>query len=271
MKKVLFLGAGKMGGAILSKLLSSNFGDCSFYIVDPGLNKDAAEELSVCEIYANLSQCLEKNLRFDVVFLSVKPQIFENSSLSFDQLIHPKTVVISVMAGISCQTISKVMPETSEIIRCMPNVGALNGHSASVSYCPSHVTENSRCIAENLMTQVGSFAWVESEDLMHAVTGLSGSGPAYFFAFVEAMREAGTGLGLNAALADQLAIDTMIGAAELLKVQRDPTALRVMVTSPNGTTQAALDAFSHDDAMRCLVRHAMSAAVSRSVELSGKK
>ncbi|MGB1239511.1 MAG: pyrroline-5-carboxylate reductase [Pseudomonadales bacterium] len=268
MKKILFLGAGKMGGAIVQGLMASDTDNTAYFIVDPGMLSGGQSAYSGCTIYADLAECAQHNHRFDVVFLSVKPQIFTAVPFDFDGIVSRETLVISVMAGVSCNTLAAAIPQSTQIVRCMPNVGALKGLSASVNYSSPSLSDQSKQDANYLLSQVGSCGWVDDEYQMHAVTGVSGSGPAYCFAFVEAMAAAGADLGLDRALAEQLAIDTMIGAAELMKSERDPAMLRQMVTSPNGTTQAALQALAKGGALDGLVHTAVSAAAMRSVELS---
>lgn len=267
-KNILFFGAGRMGGSILSKLINECSEYYNFFIVDPFVVKSPGEFKGKCQIYKDVKACTQENVTFDVVFIAVKPQMFLDVAPQINSITAKYTVIISVMAGISCESIGLGVNNTQQIIRSMPNIAATVGYSASTCFAGEHVLESSRKQASEVMETVGSCYWVDDEDLLHAVTGVSGSGPAYFFAFVEAMSAGGELMGLEPALANNLAVETMIGAAMLLIKNNDATRLRQTVTSPNGTTAAALDSLSYANSLNKLVHSAIRSAVERSIELS---
>ena len=177
-------------------------------------------------------------------------------------------LVISIVAGIPTSTILKSAGSEQPVIRCMPNIAASVGRSITVAVGNQTVTAEHRQLFEQIFSTSGTCHWLTKEEGLHAVTAVSGSGPAYFFAPVEAMAHAGSSAGLDPALAGGLALDTMIGAAALLERDCNATNLREQVTSPGGTTAAALGELRRDDALNVLTANAVKTAIRRSHELS---
>jgi pyrroline-5-carboxylate reductase len=201
--------------------------------------------------------------------LAVKPQTAPEALPPLAALVHFRTVVVSIMAGRTLAFLEKTLPGAA-IVRAMPNTPAAIGRGITVAVGNSRVTAAARKLAHALLAATGSVEWVDDETLMDAVTAVSGSGPAYVFRLAEAMAQAGVAAGLPAALADRLARETIAGSGELLHRSALPAAtLRQNVTSPGGTTAAALDVLMAADGLDPLMTKAIAAATKRGKELAG--
>ncbi|WOI10534.1 MULTISPECIES: pyrroline-5-carboxylate reductase [Thalassospira] len=265
MTRLLFIGAGRMGSAIISRLITSGDMKLDISICDPYFSRGTNPALDkVSAIYPTL-EAAEIDGPFDVIVLAIKPQLFGKLAHLLKLVTTQHSLVISVMAGIAVDAIRHT--HDYSVVRTMPNIGAAHGHSATACFAGPYVTEAGRTLATRIMEKIGSVYWVKDEELLHAVTAVSGSGPAYFFAFVEALANAGKDLGLSPELAKNLAIDTLQSASASLQQMRDPSLLRDAVTSPSGTTAAALAAFSSNNDLSNLVSRATRAANARSIEL----
>ena len=208
--------------------------------------------------------------RYDALVVAVKPQIAGEALPKFRELAIGATA-ISVMAGKSLAAISAALPEARTLIRAMPNLPAAVGAGASAIFAPPGATARDREIAETLMRAVGAVVFVDSESAIDAVTAVSGSGPAYFFLLAEALADAAIAVGLEPAAAQNLARATLSGAGAYAAAdERSLADLRRAVTSPGGTTDAALKILDGDDkAIRQLLRKAVDAAKRRAGELTG--
>jgi pyrroline-5-carboxylate reductase len=205
-----------------------------------------------------------------VVVLAVKPQVMDAVLAPYPALVRPDTVFLSIAAGRTIGSFEAVLGAAARIVRAMPNTPAAVGRGITVLTGNDNVTAAQRDACEALMTAVGKVAWVSEEGLIDAVTGVSGSGPAYVFHLVEAMAAAGVAAGLPPDLAMQLARETVAGSGELLAQSTDPAAtLRENVTSPGGTTAAALDVLMSDEGLTDLMTRAILRATERSRELAG--
>jgi pyrroline-5-carboxylate reductase len=206
-----------------------------------------------------------------VLVLAVKPQALDAAAPSLQALAGPDTLVVSVIAGKTVANLAIRLPSARAFVRVMPNTPAAVGRGAAAGTTNAVVSAAQRGWTERLMRAVGIFEWVGDEALIDAVTALSGSGPAYAFALVEAMAKAGEAVGLPADLAMRLARATVEGAGELM--HREPSTpagvLRQNVTSPGGTTAAALQALQGADGLDALLARAVRAARDRGRELSG--
>lgn len=264
-KTTLFIGCGNMGLAIVKGFRKSGGNMNNVSVVDPFLETESAVELGFGGLYRRLADVPQDQM-FDRVVLAVKPQIFETLDAQWiDHLAHDG-MVISIMAGVESKRLGNGLSTAQSVVRCMPNMAAAVGYSVNVVY----ISDQSRKPDfESLFRGSGPVQWVASEDEIHMTTAISGSGPAYFFAFVEALAQAGEKAGLETGFSLNLAMDTMIGAAELLKSNRDPASLRESVTSKGGTTAAALEALGHHDNLNAVVADGVSAAITRSRELAG--
>ncbi|EXF46835.1 pyrroline-5-carboxylate reductase [Pseudomonas sp. BAY1663] len=204
----------------------------------------------------------------DVVVLAVKPQVMQAVCRDLAQHLGHAPLIVSIAAGISCDSLQGWLgPQPQAIVRCMPNTPALL-RQASAACRHARVSAAQRQQAERLLAAVGLALWLEEERLIDAVTAVSGSGPAYFFLLIEAMTTAGEQLGLPRETAAQLTLQTALGAARMAcESDADAAELRRRVTSPNGTTEAAIKAFQAGG-FEGLVQQALNAAARRSAELA---
>jgi len=204
----------------------------------------------------------------DVVVLAVKPHVIKDACLDLhDQLSAQRPLVVSVAAGVRESDISRWLAYEAAVVRCMPNTPALVRSGASALYANAHVSDAQRDCAESLLRAVGVIVWVDEESALDAVTALSGSGPAYFFAIMEAMEDAAVGLGLSGEQARLLTLETAFGAAKMaLEAGESPAQLRANVTSKGGTTHAALQVFTQRGLAETFAL-AMAAAQNRAREL----
>ncbi|KAI7874248.1 pyrroline-5-carboxylate reductase [Lichtheimia hyalospora FSU 10163] len=210
----------------------------------------------------------------DVVVLAVKPQVLRSvvSSLAPCLLRNPSVLIISVAAGINTDDIAtwlNASSDTVSIVRCMPNTPALIGEGAMGLYANASVTQEHRSITESIMQSIAKqVSWVEKEALIESVTGISGSGPAYFFLIMEAMQNAGVAAGLTLEDAKALTLQTCVGAARMAQESEDDLAtLRRKVTSPRGTTEAAIKSLEGNN-IREIMKEAVFAAERRGHQLA---
>jgi pyrroline-5-carboxylate reductase len=210
-----------------------------------------------------------ENIKAGVLFLAVKPQVMANVLPSYRALIGPETIVVSIAAGKTLAFLTEHLGDVA-MVRAMPNTPAMIGRGVTGAFANPRVTPAQRKLVDSLLTVSGPVEWVENEALIDAVTAVSGSGPAYVFYLVECMAEAGRKLGLPADLAMRLARATVSGAGELLhQSPGEPSELRKNVTSPGGTTAAALAVLMAEDGMQPLFDAAIKAARDRAEELAG--
>jgi pyrroline-5-carboxylate reductase len=199
--------------------------------------------------------------------VAVKPQMFRDAGPQLRPLVKPSTLVVSIMAGMPITTLSEICGGT--VVRTMPNTPAAIGRGITVAVAGGNITAQQRAIVDALLRATGAVEWVDDETLMDAVTAVSGSGPAYVFLLAEELARAGVAAGLPPSLATTLARDTVSGAGELLhRSDLDSAVLRQNVTSPGGTTAAALDVLMGKDGFQPLLERAVAAATQRSKELA---
>lgn len=212
---------------------------------------------------------LEAAAGADVIILAVKPQVMAEASESIAGAVQSGgALVISIAAGITIESLQARLGHNAAIVRCMPNTPALLGCGASGLFANGNVSGQQHSHADNILSAVGVNRWVPTEQALDAVTALSGSGPAYFFLFMEAMIDAGCDLGLDRETATTLAQQTGLGAARMaLESDVDLVELRRRVTSPAGTTERAVNSFE-DEGLRNLVSKAMQAASDRAEEMA---
>jgi pyrroline-5-carboxylate reductase len=203
------------------------------------------------------------------VVLAVKPQTAPEAMPALAPFVGDATVVVSIMAGRTLRFLADALPQAA-LVRAMPNTPAAIGRGITVMVANSRVSPEQRALVDALLSAVGAVEWISDETLMDAVTALSGSGPAYVFLLAEAMAHAGAAAGLPPALAATLARATVAGSGELLqRSPLDPATLRQNVTSPGGTTAAALDVLMGKDRLERLMTAAIAAATKRSRDLAG--
>ncbi len=267
---VALIGAGAMGGALLRGWLAGGVIATSRSMVfDPAIN-DAMKAL--CETHGvALNPSLDDAIKagVDAVVIAVKPQMASDVLGRFAELAS-QAVVISVMAGKSVASISAALGGAVKITRAMPNLPAAIGKGMTGLYAPDVVDDADRGMVETLMHAAGETVWVGAEAEIDLVTAISGSGPAYYFLLTEALTEAGEALGLSKEVAAKLATSTFIGAGALMETEaRSPSQMRRAVTSPGGTTEAALNILDGDaKAFGRLVDEAVRAAAARARALT---
>lgn len=273
MPTVILVGAGRMGGALLQGWIASAGPEFRFIAIDPnpiaalsdledGLKQEGRFSCYDC------IQSLPQGLKASVVVLATKPNSVLAAARDLAEFIKPDTIVISVAAGVDISAIEQVCPDGTPVLRIMPNIGALVGCSVSAGYAPTDIAATQKDLAAQLFAISGYLTWVNRETDLHIATALSGSGPAYYFAMCEEMIAAAVAIGLPKEIAERLAIGTVTASGQLLADTPAPDALREAVTSPNGTTEAGLNALSQDCTLRALVTNTLRAATQRSIELS---
>lgn len=268
--RISFIGAGNMAASLIGGLLAQGVPAQSLRAADPGeaQRQQIGERFGIATFADNAAAVADA----DVVLLAVKPQVMKAVCKSLAPHLAEGTLVISIAAGISCDSLQRWLAQpgrpTVAVVRCMPNTPALLRQGVSGLFASAEVSADQRALAERLLSAVGLALWLDDESLIDAVTAVSGSGPAYFFLMVEAMTAAGVRLGLPQATADQLSRQTALGAARMLcESDVEAAELRRRVTSPNGTTEAAIKAFQAGD-FEALVQRALDAAAARSGELA---
>lgn len=267
---LLLIGCGKMGTSLMRGWAHANTGTID--IVDPNpLPHDLHSTITHYAI--DLESLPSATSPYDAIVLAVKPNhindVCANISARPD-LYGPHTIILSIAAGRTVSSIQSILPPTITIIRAMPNLPASVLRGITALYTHSHTSTSARDMGQRLCSAVGDVIWVDDETLMDAVTALSGSGPAYLFLLIEEMARAGVQLGLTPDTAMILARQTVIGASELARQSPDISAelLRNNVTSPGGTTAAALKILMNDqNGMTDLFTRALAAARDRSLEL----
>jgi pyrroline-5-carboxylate reductase len=261
---VMLVGAGKMGIALASGWLDAGLPPGNLVLVDPSPG-EAAQALA--DDYDLVINTEAVGLQPNVLVLAVKPQVIGPVMESLQPVIGSHTLVLSIAAGISIATLTQGLG-TDRVIRTMPNTPAQVGKGMTGAVAGANVEANDRATADALLAAAGQVAWFDDEGDLDAVTAVSGSGPAYVFNLVEAMAAAGVAQGLEEHVAMRLARQTVIGAAALMEAETDPASvLRQNVTSPNGTTAAALSVLMADDGLTPLMTRAVEAARRRSEEL----
>ena len=265
---LVLVGAGKMGGAMLTGWLDMGLSPADVTVIDPGLPADM--QTLAAERGFGLVPSPDAVAQPDILVIAIKPQMMEAVLPSLTSLVGSQTVVISVAAGTPVASFRRHFGDGALIVRAMPNTPAQVGRGMTAAFSTEGIPDNLKKICASLLSSTGAFVWVCDEGDIDAVTAISGSGPAYLFHMVEAMAKAGEALGLNAETAAILARQTVIGAGELLhQSDLDASVLRENVTSPGGTTAAALSVLMDERAgLSELMARATGAARDRSVELA---
>lgn len=261
-----FIGAGNMGRALMSGLITGGHSASQIRAADPVTDSRdrCAREIGIKVFEQNGDAARGA----DVVVLAVKPQQIREVALNLAAHSDSRPLYLSIAAGVTVGHLSAWLGDDRAIVRCMPNTPALVGAGAAALFANANVSAEQQRLADGLLEAVGIAVWLDDEELMDAVTALSGSGPAYFFLLLELLERAAAGLGLPTEIARRLAIQTAYGAALLARESDlDPATLRQQVTSPGGTTEHALKAFAAAG-LDSVVADALRAARDRSVELA---
>ena len=262
-----FIGGGNMAGSLIGGLIADGWSPGRIQVADPDPTRitQLADRFSVLTTRDNSEAVADA----DAVVLAVKPQILQEVARQIAPAIRQQQpVVISIAAGIRETTLRDWLGEDTAIVRCMPNTPAMVRSGATALYANPRVSEAQRSLAESVLRAVGLALWVDDEAQMDAVTALSGSGPAYFFLFMEALEAAGAELGLSPDTARLLSLQTAFGAAKMaLESREDAATLRRQVTSPGGTTERAIEVFLQEG-LHGMALKALQAAAGRSRELA---
>jgi pyrroline-5-carboxylate reductase len=259
---IVLAGAGKMGGAMLTGWLGGGLDPTRVAVMEPAPSPEitaiAAKGVQLNPMQAGAAHTL---------VIALKPQSFREAGGALKLLVEPSTLVVSIMAGMTIAAIEQVCG--GAVVRAMPNTPAAIGRGITVAVAARNVSTAQRSTADALLHATGAVEWINDEDLMDAVTAVSGSGPAYVFLLAEELARAGVAAGLPEELATRLARETVAGSGELLhRSELASATLRQNVTSPGGTTAAALEALMGKDGLRQLMTRAVAAATARSRELA---
>jgi len=264
---ICFIGAGNMAQSLIGGLIASGYNKQNIIATDPAKeSRDAVTEKFGIQCFGDNAEAVNKA---DIVVLAVKPQILESVCQTIlDAVKNTKPLIISIAAGIRSKDINRWLGGNVAVVRTMPNTPALIQTGATGLFANESVSQEQQSQAEHILRAAGITVWVDDETKLDAVTALSGSGPAYYFLFMESMEQAGQQLGLDAKTAHFLALQTALGAAKMaLESHQDFASLRQNVTSPNGTTEKAIQSFQADG-LPDIISKAMKAAQNRAVELA---
>jgi len=263
-----FIGAGNMAYALINGLLNNGYDSKNIKVSDPndGLLRKREAELNITT-FENNSSLVEV---CDIIVFAVKPQVLSEVCLELREKIKPNHLFISIVAGIRVNDINRWLGGNYPLVRTMPNTPALMQHGVTGLFQNDLVNHEQKALVTTILSSVGNCFWVNEERLIDAITAISGSGPAYFFLLMQSMTQAGMALGLDENTAKELSVQTGFGASLMAtKSDKDPRTLRTYVTSPNGTTQAAIEYFQ-DQNFEGIVASATRAAFDRARELSNE-
>jgi pyrroline-5-carboxylate reductase len=261
---IALAGAGKMGGAMLTGWLAQGLDPKRVVVIEP---HPSAEITALVGNGIRLNPAAKQVGEVDTLVVAVKPQSFREAGKTLKTFMGTSTLVVSIMAGTPIAALQEICG--GSVVRAMPNTPAAIGRGITVAVAAKNVDAAQRAIADALLRATGSVEWVDRESLMDAVTAVSGSGPAYVFLLAEELARAGVEAGLPLELATKLARETVAGSGELLhRSELASSTLRQNVTSPGGTTAAALDVLMGPNGMHALLIRAVAAATQRSKDLA---
>ena len=264
--KLAFIGGGNMAKSLVGGLLEKGFYSKNITVSDP-LEKNL-NQLSQRFGVNTTSDNSVAVRNADLVVLSIKPQIMQSVCKALVVSLKNMPPIISIAAGIPLESLEKWLGKDTPIIRCMPNTPALVQTGAAGLFANSNVNQKQRDLAQEIFNAVGICCWLEKEDDIDLVTAISGSGPAYFFLFMETMEKVAIDLGLSQEISRKLILQTALGAAKMAtKSDNNPAELREQVTSPHGTTEKAVDTFIQKDILG-LFEKAIGNAVKRAKEMA---
>jgi pyrroline-5-carboxylate reductase len=267
-QSLALVGAGKMGGAMLKGWLDGGLAPSRLAIIDPA---PAPEIIALAAAQGIALNPPAGGGAPEALVLAIKPQMLDAAAPELAKLAGAETLVVSIIAGKTIADLQARLTQARAFVRAMPNTPAAVGRGVTGAAANAAVTAAQKETTQALLSAIGRFEWLPNESLVDAVTAVSGSGPAYAFALVEALAEAGAALGLAPDLAMRLARATVEGAGELMFREPETSAakLRENVTSPGGTTAAALAVLRAPDGLAALMRRAVAAAHKRAGELAG--
>lgn len=263
---LLLVGCGKMGGALLKGWLERGAAR-HVLVVEPGTGADGFAGERLVERHRRPEE-IPATFSPDVVVFAVKPQAMEGVLKPYKRFVG-RSLFLSIAAGKTLSYFARHLDDEAAVVRAMPNTPAAVGRGITIAVANPRVTPTQRRIADVLLAAVGEVGWVDEERLIDAVTAVSGSGPAYVFLLIECLAKAGAAAGLPPDLATRLSLATVAGSGELARLSHEPASkLREAVTSPGGTTRAALDVLMAPDGLESLMIKAVAAAARRSRELA---
>ena len=266
--RLLLVGCGKMGGALARGWIAAGARADNIVAVEPAPDAAAAFPDGLCPAFVDSQDNAPAGFSPDVIVFAVKPQVMEAVVPAYARYVDSGAVFLSIAAGTPIGFFEAHLSSASPIVRSMPNTPAAVGRGVTAAICNANVPPEGRVLCEALLGAVGEVVWVTDEAEIDAVTAVSGSGPAYVFHLVETMTAAGIAEGLSPDAASTLARATVSGAGELLhRSPEDAATLRRNVTSPGGTTAAALEVLMAQDGLGALMKKAIAAAARRSREL----
>jgi pyrroline-5-carboxylate reductase len=267
-QNVLLAGCGNMGFAMLQGWIGSGaLASEAVTVVEPNEALRARAQALGVRVAADVGD-LKSDQHCDIVIMAVKPQVMEKVLPGYQRYAAAGATFVSIAAGIGIRTFLKTLGDTTPVIRCMPNTPAAIGKGMLAYFSNAAVKPDTEEFVRDLLSKSGQVAKVDEEPLIDSVTAVSGSGPAYVFHFIECLTEAGVSAGLPRDIAALLATQTVMGAGALASESSEtPTRLREQVTSPNGTTAAALEVLMGERRMQKLVSEAVAAAHKRAIEL----
>ena len=269
-EKILLVGCGNMGKAILEGWLERGLYASDISIIEPNLKLiENFGENFLTNCFSSPEK-LPTKFNPRVIFFAVKPQLMNDIVPFYSKFNSSHSVFISIAAGKTIEFFENHLTNTASIIRAMPNTPASVRRGITVAFSNSKVTDSDRDMAHNLLKAIGAVEWVNEEALIDSVTALSGGGPAYVFLLTECLARAGIESGLPSDLSTKLARATISGSGELLyQSSESPSTLRKNVTSPGGTTEKALQVLMENDEWQSIISRAIAAATARSKELAG--
>ena len=260
---ILLVGCGKMGGALLAGWIDQGLRADQMVVVEPAIDADRSIESGKVSAITDVTDITE-DFNPVVVIFAIKPQQMGKVVPLYRRFTAGNTVFLSIAAGTPIKYFEEILGTGAAVVRVMPNTPAAVRRGMSVLCANSNTDQIQQNLCAELMAAVGETAWLQEEGLMDAVTAVSGSGPAYVFHLIECLAQAAEDVGLGPELAAHLALQTVSGAGELARLSNDEAAqLRVNVTSPGGTTQAALDVLMGKNGLKPLMTAAVRAAENR--------
>jgi pyrroline-5-carboxylate reductase len=267
---LLLVGCGKMGGALLRGWLEGGYNPDEIAVVEPSR---ASVESTIGDHPVRIFDSIQElgtDIRPRVVLFAVKPQMMEEIVPLYRPVAESGALIVSIAAGKTINFYENSLTKEAAVVRCMPNTPASVGRGITAAISNTNVSAEDRELCDELLHAVGEVVWLTDESQMDAVTALSGGGPAYVFLLVECLAEAGAAAGLDPDMAMELARTTVAGSGELLFQSDEPVAqLRRNVTSPQGTTEAAIRVLKDSGDLQELMTRAIAAATERSKELGG--
>jgi pyrroline-5-carboxylate reductase len=264
--RLVLVGAGKMGGAMATGWLEGGLKPPSFTILEPNPSREI-DAFAARGVAVNPADRTPP----EALVLAVKPQSLDAVAREIAPIVGERTLLVSILAGKTIANLTARLPMARAVVRAMPNTPAAIGRGVTAAFASTSVSEQQRLWCESLLGSIGAFHWLEEEAEIDAVTAISGGGPAYVFALTEALASAAEKLGLEPELAMSLARGTVEGAGELMRREREtsPATLRKNVTSPGGTTAAALAVLQGEGGLDDLMARAAAAARARATEMAG--